>query len=182
MALLAKEAKLFVGCVLAAAPPGVDVNMLPLILAADGPPNPPPKLDLPNPGAALAPAAPVPLPPPPPKADVDPNSDDGLAVGVAKELVAPKAGAAVIVVLLGVVKEKVLPNKGACADGLAVAPMVVEAVGAVVEKVEVFPKLLREGAPKVGMAIEPVLPPLANSDEEESNADVEALAPANDTG
>ena len=95
---------------------------------------------------------------------------------------APKAGAAVAAVLLGVVKEEVLPNKGACADGLAVAPMLVEAVGALVEKVEVFPKLLSEVAPKVGMAIEPVIPPLANSDDEESNADVEALAPANDTG
>ena len=49
MALLAKEAKLFVGCVPPPLAPGVDVNILPLILADDGPPNPPPKLDLPNP-------------------------------------------------------------------------------------------------------------------------------------
>ena len=95
---------------------------------------------------------------------------------------APKAGAAVAVVLLGVVNEEVLPNEGACADGLAVAPMLVEAVGALVEKVEALPKLLREVAPKVGTAIEPVVAPLANKDDEESKADVDALAPANDTG
>ena len=103
-------------------------------------------------------------------------------MGVAKELVVPKAGAAVAVVLLGVVNEEVLPNNGACDDGLAVAPMLVEAVGALVEKVDVFPKPMREVAPKVGAAIEPVVAPLANKDDEKSKADEDDLPPANDTG